>query len=234
MQAFWQNHLHDSRQAICKSNSLKQKTIYLIRHGETDYNRRGVVQGSGVDSDLNPMGRAQAAAFFQAYQHISFAKIYTSRLKRTVQSVEAFIETGIPYESHEGLNEISWGLREGKTPNNFDNEYYRDLIENWTAGNTAMSTEQGESPEDVARRQRPVIDLILSRPDEEPVLVAMHGRAIRILLAWLTDQPLSRMDQFEHSNLCLYLLTYSYETGRFTVEVSNDSTHLMALVVPQI
>jgi probable phosphoglycerate mutase len=44
---------------------LAQKTIYLIRHGETDYNRRGVVQGSGVDSDLNEMGQAQATAFFR-------------------------------------------------------------------------------------------------------------------------------------------------------------------------
>ncbi|WP_266364437.1 histidine phosphatase family protein [Tellurirhabdus rosea] len=212
---------------------MKQKTIFLIRHGETDYNRRGIVQGSGVDSDLNAMGRAQAAAFFQAYQHIPFDKIYISNLKRTLQTVQQFIDAGLPYERHEGLNEISWGLREGKIPNSLDNEYYRDLIQNWNAGNTAMPTEEGESPEDVVRRQKPVFELILSRPEEETVLVAMHGRAIRILLSWLTDQPLSRMDQFEHSNLCLYVLKYSYETGQYTIETSNDSTHLMALVVPQ-
>ncbi|WP_234735285.1 histidine phosphatase family protein [Tellurirhabdus bombi] len=212
---------------------MKQKKIYLIRHGETDYNRRGVVQGSGVDADLNAMGRAQAAAFYQAYQHIAFDKIYTSKLRRTLQSVEQFIEAGIAYESHEGLNEISWGLREGKMPNSLDNEYYRDLINNWNNGNTDMPTEQGESPEDVMHRQKPVIDLIISRPEESTVLVAMHGRAIRILLPWLIGQPLSTMDQFEHSNLCLYILTYSYETSEFTIEVSNDSTHLMTLVVPQ-
>jgi len=71
----------DSR--IDKSTGLQQKTIYLIRHGETDFNRRGVVQGSGVDSDLNDMGRAQAQAFFQAYQHVPFEKLYVSGLKRT-------------------------------------------------------------------------------------------------------------------------------------------------------
>jgi broad specificity phosphatase PhoE len=91
-----------------KAKSLQQKTIYLIRHGETDYNRRGVVQGSGVDSDLNEMGRAQAMAFFQAYQHVPFQKIYISGLKRTYQTVESFIELGMPYEKLTGLNEISW------------------------------------------------------------------------------------------------------------------------------
>ncbi|MCY7358013.1 MAG: histidine phosphatase family protein, partial [Rudanella sp.] len=35
---------------------MEHKRIYIIRHGETDYNRRGVVQGSGVDADLNEMG----------------------------------------------------------------------------------------------------------------------------------------------------------------------------------
>lgn len=44
------------------------KDIYLIRHGETEYNRKGVVQGSGIDADLNELGQKQAAAFFCALQ----------------------------------------------------------------------------------------------------------------------------------------------------------------------
>ncbi len=212
---------------------LTQKTIYLIRHGETDYNRRGVVQGSGVDSDLNDMGRAQAQAFFQAYQHVSFTKIYISGLKRTYQTAEPFIELGLPYESLTGLNEISWGVMEGRAPGNSDNEIYRFLIESWASGNTAMATEGGESPEQVAVRQKAAIDHILSHPEEETVLIAMHGRAMRILLCWLTNQPLSMMDQFEHSNLCLYKLHYSYESSCFTIEQANDTSHLLSLALLQ-
>ena len=40
------------------------KEIYIIRHGETELNRLGIVQGRGVDSDLNDTGRAQAEAFY--------------------------------------------------------------------------------------------------------------------------------------------------------------------------
>ena len=208
---------------------MARKDIYIIRHGETDYNRRGIVQGSGVDADLNEMGRAQAMAFFQAYQHVPFAKIYTSTLVRTYQTVEPFIEQGIPYEKLSGLNEISWGIMEGKIPNTLDDDYYRNLIENWSAGNTALPTEQGESPEQVVARQRPAIDYILSHPDESPVLVAMHGRAMRILLSWVLSKPLARMDEFEHSNLCLYKLTYQSETGLFTLDIANDTSHLLAV-----
>ncbi len=218
---------------IGKSLRLTQKTIYLIRHGETDYNRRGVVQGSGVDSDLNEMGRAQAQAFFQAYQHVPFKKIYISGLKRTYQTAEPFIELGLPYESLTGLNEISWGVMEGRAPGNLDNEIYRVLIEAWALGNTTVATEGGESPEQVAIRQKAAIDVILSHPEEDTILITMHGRAIRILLCWLTNRPLSTMDQFEHSNLCLYKLDYNYGLSSFTIEQANDTSHLLSLALLQ-
>lgn len=212
---------------------MTQKIIYLIRHGETDYNRRGIVQGSGVDSDLNDMGRAQAQAFFHAYQHVPFDKIYISTLKRTYQTAEPFIELGIPYEKLAGLNEISWGIMEGKAPGNVDNEYYRALIEAWASGNTAQTTDGGESPDQVAARQKVAIDRILSHPDEETVLVTMHGRAMRILLCWLTNRPLSEMDHFEHSNVCLYKLHYDYDAKQFIIDVENDTAHLLSLAIMQ-
>lgn len=212
---------------------MTEKSIYLIRHGETDYNRRGIVQGSGVDSDLNEMGQAQAMAFFQAYQHVPFRKIYISGLKRTYQTAEPFIDLGIAYEKLPGLNEISWGVMEGKVPGNLDNEYYRNLIEAWSAGNTALPTDGGESPEQVEARQRVAINAILSHPDETPILIAMHGRAMRILLCWLTNRPLAQMDYFEHSNLCLYKLRYDYTTQTFDIELVNDTAHLLSLALAQ-
>ena len=44
------------------------KTIYLLRHGETRYNREGIVQGSGVDSELNQLGAEQARALLKKRQ----------------------------------------------------------------------------------------------------------------------------------------------------------------------
>lgn len=177
------------------------------------------------------MGQAQAQAFFQAYQHVPFDKIYISGLKRTYQTVEPFVELGLSYEKLIGLNEISWGIMEGKAPGNSDNEYYRNLIEAWSSGNTAQTTDRGESPDQVAVRQKEAMAVILSHPNETTVLVAMHGRAMRILLCWLTNRPLSAMDQFEHSNLCLYKLHYDYDTQAITIELANDTAHLLSLAM---
>ncbi len=208
------------------------KTIYLIRHGETELNRMGIVQGSGIDSDLNEKGISQARAFFDTYQHIAFDKIYTSKLRRTVQSVQEFINLNLPFEQHEGLNEISWGEKEGKIPNYQEDVEYLEIIANWGKGKTDVpAAPNGETPEEVVARQKPVVDIILSRPEEKTILIAMHGRAIRILLTHLLDLPLTDMDAFEHTNLCLYKLVYSYPEKTFQVEIANDTTHLTLLSV---
>ncbi|UOQ71780.1 histidine phosphatase family protein [Hymenobacter cellulosilyticus] len=115
---------------------MSVKKIYLIRHGQTDFNVAGIVQGSGVDSDLNAAGHRQAAHFFAAYQHLPFDKVYTSTLKRTHQSVQAFLDLGLPHEEHSGLNEISWGVREGMRITPEEDEEYNGVLQQWRRGET--------------------------------------------------------------------------------------------------
>jgi len=205
------------------------KEIYLIRHGQTAYNQLGIVQGSGVDAELNLYGRAQAEAFFAAYQSIAFDKIYTSKLIRTIQSVQPFIEAGVPVEHHTGLNEISWGHKEGKIIAQHDDNIFQAMLAAWREGQIDLAPEGGESPKQVLNRQKPVIDLILSRPEEQCILVCMHGRAIRILLTYLLGYGLHEMDRFKHDNLCLYRLHYDYQTTRFELLTANDTNHLRHL-----
>jgi broad specificity phosphatase PhoE len=203
---------------------LSSKKIYIIRHGQTDFNLQNIVQGSGVDSSLNAQGRVQAMAFFQRYKRIPFDKVYTSALKRTKETVEPFLAMGIPVESMAGLNEISWGTKEGYKITPEEDEYYHYMLKQWELGNTSLRIEAGESPEDVVRRMQPALDHILAREQEKTVLICMHGRAIRILLCLLLNYPLKSMDMFEHENLCLYRVDYN--GAFFGVDLYNDTTHL--------
>lgn len=199
------------------------KKVYLVRHGQTDYNLKNIVQGSGVDTDLNELGRNQASLFYETYKNVPFDKIYTSALKRSKQSVQRFIDRGIPYEALAGLNEISWGTKEGHPVTPEEDEYYHFMLDQWRMGKTYLKIEGGESPEDVVNRMKPAVDHIMGKQDERTILICMHGRAIRILLCHLLHYPLKSMDMFEHQNLGLYLLNYS--GSMFTVEKYNDDTH---------
>lgn len=207
-------------------DKLISKKIYLIRHGQTDFNLQGIVQGSGVDTSLNEMGRQQSQLFFEAFKSVPFKKIITSGLKRSIESVEPFTALGILHEKHKGLNEISWGIKEGHPITPEEDKYYHYILNEWRNGNTQMRIEGGESPADVALRQRDSIERIM-KDDCNPILICMHGRAMRILLCQLLNYPLYSMDLFEHHNLCLYLLNL---TGTMiNVEQFNSTRHLASL-----
>ncbi len=207
---------------------MSSKKIYLIRHGQTDYNLQGIIQGSGVDTSLNDTGRAQSEAFFEKYQDISFDKIYTSKLQRSIQSVQGFINKDIPWESYEGLNEISWGNKDGEKVTVEGNHYYEEILKRWSAGECDIPIEGGESPQNVWDRQKPVWELIKTRTDEKNILICMHGRAIRIFLCLLQSMNLKYMDTFPHHNLGLYLL--ELKNDQIEILLKNDTSHLKHII----
>ncbi|NGM63655.1 histidine phosphatase family protein [Sphingobacterium sp. SGR-19] len=186
-----------------------RKTFYFIRHGQTDLNLKGIVQGRGIDSPLNETGHRQAQAFYEAFNHVPFDKIYTSTLLRTKQTVRPFLEQGIPSEELVGLDEISWGIYEGKEQDDTIITGFEKVVNSWREGNLDLSIEQGESPNQLVARQQQAISYMLQQQDEETVLVCMHGRAMRILLCHLTNVAVCLMDDFPHTNTALYVLEYN-------------------------
>jgi len=205
-----------------------KKTLYFIRHGQTDLNLRGIVQGRGVNTPLNENGWKQAEAFFNAYKHVPFDKVYTSTLLRTHQTVERFItELNIPHEQLPGLDEISWGIYEGKVQDETIMKGFAEIVGAWRSNQLDVCIENGESPNQLVARQKEAIAHILSKEEEKNVLVCMHGRALRILLCHLTDVPVCQMDDFPHTNTSLYVL--EYEDKKFKIIDYYNVAHLEGL-----
>lgn len=195
---------------------MSSKKIYVVRHGQTDYNLKGVVQGSGIDAPLNETGRLQAAIYFEKNKHLPIDHIFFSGLIRTRQSIEKFLEKGIPYTKLPELNEISWGIYEGMPMDETENQYYLNMLSKWSEGFLDFKIERGESPQDVAKRLSLAVDVIRMAKGEH-ILVCMHGRAIRILLCLLLGYDLRFMDAFVHQNLCCYELNLLPD-GQFRLE----------------
>lgn len=203
---------------------MVQKTLYIVRHGQTELNRLGIVQGRGMDTDLNDEGRKQGNQFFEAYKDVAFDKIYISALKRTQQSIQQFIDLGIPYQKLSGLDELAWGIHEGQPSTSENRSVFLQIMRDWLDGRLDSKFEGGESPNEVEVRQREALDIIMSHPDEKNVLICMHGRAMRLLLCILTQKPLSEMDTFPHQNLVLYKVTY--DGDKFEIVDFNNAEHL--------
>lgn len=200
----------------------------MIRHGQTDYNKQNIIQGSGIDSDLNETGHIQARLFYNAYKNTAYNRVYTSTLKRAIQSIEPFIvNEKIPHTALNEFNEINWGIMEGRTSSPETSVLYNSMVEKWKSGALNITVDGGETPMDMYKRQVKGLQKLMQNSHEELVLICMHGRALRSFLCLLTGTPLSDMEKWNHSNLCLYELEYN--GNLFDITRENDIRHLEGL-----
>jgi probable phosphoglycerate mutase len=200
-----------------------EKELWIIRHGETEYNKQGIVQGRGVNPSLNDVGEHQAYLFHEYYYAEKFDIIFTSTLQRSQQSVRRFIAKGIPWEARPELDEISWGVFEGQPASYNFKMNYRRMLQQWERGNLDAKSEGGESPNEVKERQRRFITELISRP-ERKILICMHGRAMRIFIPNLIDGNISAMEDYPHHNLTLYKVIF--DGNQFAVSLFNNRDHL--------
>jgi len=160
------------------------KTIYLLRHGETEWNRAGRLQGHR-DSPLTPRGLAQAVAMGRTLRQIVGARptlrMVSSPLGRTRQTARAVAEVlgldpvGIAEDPR--LMEHGFGVWEGE----LQAELSHKFLEIWQAREAdkwGYQVPGGESYALVARR---LTDWLAEQPDGAEVLVVGHGLAGRIL-----------------------------------------------------
>jgi len=203
-------------------------TLYILRHGETELNRLGIVQGSGVDADLNDTGRAQSASFFKKYKDVDFDLVVTSRLRRTHQTVHPFIQKGIPWVQTEHINEICWGQHEGQPATPERTEIYLAMIAEWQAGNFDAALPEGETARQLFDRIHLFIEWLKTRT-EQHILIATHGRAIRSLVTALKGKGPAEMEDAPHANTGLYVI--HYQDGSFVFETENDTSHLSETMI---
>ena len=204
-----------------------EKELYIIRHGQTDHNHKGIVQGKGVNLPLNECGKQQAQAFYEAHKHIPFEAICTSSLLRAQETIYPFRALGLDFKPYPELDEISWGEMEGKQATMESSETFQTLLACWKNGDIDAKPPGGESPRELQERQQRFINLLVQM-QERIILISMHGRAIRSLLCTLTNTPLSKMEEFPHVNLTLYKVNM-LKGGQFEIERFNEQGHLKHL-----
>lgn len=202
------------------------KTVYILRHGQTDFNLQGIVQGSGVDSSLNETGRTQAHHFYERHATVPFQVVLTSALKRTWETVAGFIQAGIPWEKHPEINEMSWGSHEGKKGTPESIEEYRAIKDGWGLGEIDGRIGGGESAREMGVRLQKFIDHLPER-EEDVILICSHGRAMCGLVTLMMGRPIDRMNELIHSNTGLWRASLQAD-GHWHFDLQNDRTHLPA------
>lgn len=146
--------------------------LYLVRHGETEWNRLRRIQGM-TDIPLNDTGREQARRTGMLLTRRPIARVYTSPLGRARETAEIIArELGLPDpEARDALVERNYGDAEGLS--------FHEIELRYPPGSDVPGR---ESREEVAARVLPALQLLATQHPEESIVVVSHGGAIRAAL----------------------------------------------------
>jgi len=149
--------------------------VCVARHGETDWNVSGILQG-WLDVPLNDRGRRQAYELVAGFVHSRFSKIYSSSLVRSSETAEIIARSLrlAPPEFDDGLKERNFGAIQG-IPKAELAELNPVLLQQILKRNPATMFEQGETMDEFADR---VLDAIvrIARPNAgKRILAITHG-----------------------------------------------------------
>lgn len=159
------------------------KKWYLIRHGETDFNKKRFFYGK-ADVSINETGKEQAALLHQLMKGKSISQVYTSQLKRTQETAAIIFPDQNP-TAYKALNERDFGLWEGRTANEIQAAF--PLVwEEWLESPFEVTPSKAEPFEKFKERVWSIVQDIRERADPEIVIVG-HLGVLRLIYQFLVN-----------------------------------------------
>lgn len=189
------------------------KEILVIRHGETDWNAQGRLQGT-LDTPLNSRGIQQASVAAHSLKDQGIQVIYASPMLRARKTAEIISETiGAPLIFREELREKDFGDIQGLRADEID-ALYGDLL--WEMRSVLdLAPPGGESSTEVILRLKPVIEEIVAL--KKRVLIVTHGAVARVLYRLLVEPEDEAFNQFKLNN-CEILMFRHLNQGPYICE----------------
>ncbi|WP_138310577.1 MULTISPECIES: histidine phosphatase family protein [unclassified Clostridium] len=198
--------------------------LYIIRHGQTDWNVQGRIQGR-QDIPLNAAGRSQAGMLALGMKERPVSAVYSSPQLRAMETARALAEDqGVEVISVPELVEIGYGNWEGRTAQDILTRE-RKLYEEWWQHPATVAPPGGETLNQVDARCKKAWDRIKREMRGDTAVVA-HGGTLAHFIVHLLE---GRQDAEEIvvGNASITTMEYDPAAGQCSLLELNDCSHLM-------
>ena len=213
--------------------ALGTRRLVLLRHGQTDWNARGKMQGGGFDIELNDSGREQAAAVAAVLRQIPLDVVASSHLARASQTadiIHPFHPSAVRVSKRE-FGEMRFGQFEGTALRG--PESTEEMRTEYELANSQLLVDVhakypggGESTFEVATRAKQGLDALLADyPHAQTICVVAHGRTNKILLAALLMDDILDFDKIQQDNTCVNVLDMEPGAAKWIAHVLNSVEH---------
>lgn len=199
-----------------------RQRIFLVRHGETEFNRLGVFRGR-YEVDLNDRGRRQAREIGRALKRVDIGFLLTSPLGRATETAGIIAgELGIEYRVDGAFNNIDLGSWQG-VPKDEIRKDYAELWQRWTTEPEQLRIPGGETVEEVRERAfRRLKELV--RGEEGSFGIVTHRSVLKGLAASLLNVPAPWFWKFYIDNAAYSV--FEHDESGFILTSWNSNAHL--------
>lgn len=198
---------------------------YLVRHGETEWNRSGKIQGHS-DVPLSECGIRQARMLAKRLAGCRFSAVYASDLSRATDSAQAIARgSDVSVETDPDLREFSYGEWEGLTLSEIETRDPEVFTERMSLGNLSFAAPGGEDTIQLLGRVRRFYAGAIKRHEaSENLVVVAHGGTVRALIVCLLELTDDYFWRFRVDCGSLSIVN-NHPDGR-VLETWNDTAHL--------
>lgn len=197
--------------------------LYLIRHGQTEWNIDGKIQGK-TDIPLNHTGIHQAELLSKAMDQNPVTAVFSSPLKRACQTAEIVADRKkLPVILIDELREVDFGLWEGLTWETIEERFREDFIK-WDQNPVKHTPTGGEKRESCKKRCAMAISRILNQAKGDVAIVA-HGGILVFVVAFLLQNQKDK-NEIIVKNASITTIEYRKETSEGKLLRLNDIRHL--------
>lgn len=199
-------------------------TIYIVRHGQTEWNLLGKTQGHG-NSDLTPKGIEQAELLADSMTKYPIDYIYSSDLGRAYQTAEIIgNKLNIEVEKTEALREMNFGTWEGRIIKDIIAED-PELYKMWRNEPHLAKIPQGETLSQIKERTDAFIKEINEKYDGKHIVLVTHSLCARIMLLSFLDSDVKNIYRINQANTALNIIELR-DYGPVVMKM-NDTTHII-------
>ena len=199
-------------------------TIYIVRHGQTEWNLLGKTQGHG-NSDLTPKGIEQAELLADSMTKYPIDYIYSSDLGRAYQTAEIIgNKLNIEFEKTEALREMNFGTWEGRIIKDIIAED-PELYKMWRNEPHLAKIPQGETLSQIKERTDAFIKEINEKYDGKHIVLVTHSLCARIMLLSFLDSDVKNIYRINQANTALNIIELR-DYGPVVMKM-NDTTHII-------
>lgn len=160
-------------------------TIYLVRHGQSQANEAGIMQGSQIDTPLTELGKEQALFAKEKLQGIFFDQSYASPLKRAKQTAKIITRKDPRLDKR--LLEFDYGSWDGQKLSDIYQKYAQYFDENYNLLPNSWEASGGQTYVEVTTKVKSFLTDVQKKHKNETILVVSHGFTIKLLVAYLLD-----------------------------------------------